>query len=63
MAADLAKCQEEKNKLLAEAGEEVLMEAVPPVVPGSKFILVNKNRVFTYFCVYTQLSIVTLING
>ena len=43
MAADLVKCQEEKNKLLAEAGEEVLMEAVPPVVPGSKFILVNKT--------------------
>ena len=55
MAADLAKCQEERNKLLAEAGEEVLMEAVPPVVPGSKFILVNKNTQFFYilFCFYS----------
>ena len=52
MAADLVKCQEEKNKLLAEAGEEVLMEAVPPVVPGSKFILVNKNIEFLHTFVF-----------
>ena len=52
MAAELAKCQEEKNKLLAEAGEEVLMEAPPPVVPGSKIILSNKNIKFLHTFVF-----------
>ena len=54
MAAELAKCQEEKNKLLAEAGAEVLMEAVPPVVPGITFILVTKNiQFYILMCLYS----------